>query len=55
MRNMKYDRTGPQLVGTEPLLLWMRARNKYSLPLSAGVDPGGWTAGLRYFVDKRYR
>ena len=24
-------------------------------PLSAGVDPAGWTAGLRHFVDDRYR
>ena len=34
---------------------WMRARNRYDLPLSAGVDPVGWTAGLRHFVDSRYR
>jgi hypothetical protein len=34
---------------------WMRTRNKYDLPESAGVDPQGWTAGLRHFVDDRYR
>jgi hypothetical protein len=34
---------------------WMRRHNRYSLPLSAGVDPAGWTAGLRHFVDDRYR
>jgi hypothetical protein len=34
---------------------WMRQHNRYSLPLSAGVDPAGWTAGLRHFVDSRYR
>ena len=34
---------------------WMRGRNRYDLPLSAGVDPAGWTAGLRHFVDDRYR
>lgn len=34
---------------------WMRARNRYDLPASAGVDPQGWTAGLRQFVDDRYR
>jgi hypothetical protein len=33
----------------------MRARNRYTLPLSAGVDPQGWTAGMRHFVDDRYR
>ena len=34
---------------------WMRQRNRYDLPESAGVDPAGWTAGLRHFVDDRYR
>ena len=34
---------------------WMRKRNRYDLPESAGVDPQGWTAGLRQFVDDRYR
>lgn len=34
---------------------WMRGHNHYTLPLSAGVDPAGWTAGLRHFVDDRYR
>ena len=34
---------------------WMRRHNLYDLPLSAGVDPQGWTAGLRHFVDDRYR
>lgn len=34
---------------------WMRGRNRYDLPRSAGVDPAGWTAGLRRFVDDRYR
>lgn len=34
---------------------WMRSKNHYELPESAGVDPQGWTAGLRRFVDDRYR
>ena len=34
---------------------WMRGQNQYDLPLSAGVDPAGWTAGMRHFVDDRYR
>ena len=34
---------------------WMRLRNRYHLPLSGGVDPQGWAAGLRHFVDDRYR
>lgn len=34
---------------------WMRQQNRYDLPESAGTDPQGWTAGLRHFVDDRYR
>lgn len=34
---------------------WMRKRNRYNLPVTAGVDPQGWTAGMRQFVDDRYR
>ena len=34
---------------------WMRTQNQYDLPLSAGVDPAGWTAGMRHFVNDRYR
>lgn len=34
---------------------WMRDHNRYDLPPEAGVDPAGWTAGLREFVDDRYR
>ena len=34
---------------------YMRAHNRYRIPVSDGVDPAGWTAGLRRFVDARYR
>ena len=34
---------------------WMRTKNRYSLPLSAGVDAQGWAAGMRHFIDGRYR
>lgn len=34
---------------------YMRAHNRYKIPKSDGVDPAGWTAGLRHFVDSRYR
>ncbi len=34
---------------------YMRAHDTYRIPISDGVDPGGWTAGLRHFVDGRYR
>jgi hypothetical protein len=34
---------------------YMRARNRYTIPVKDGVDPAGWTAGLRRYVDARYR
>jgi hypothetical protein len=34
---------------------FMRAHNLYRIPVRDGVDPGGWTAGLRRYVDARYR
>ncbi len=33
----------------------MRSKNRYDIPVADGVDPAGWTAGLRRFVDDRYR
>ena len=34
---------------------YMRAHDRYAIPLSDGVDAAGWAAGLRHFVDSRYR
>ena len=34
---------------------YMRANNRYDVPASDGVDPGGWAAGLRRYVDDGYR
>lgn len=34
---------------------WMRAHDRYAIPVSDGVDPAGWSAGLARFVDPRYR
>ena len=33
---------------------YMRAHNRYDIPVKDGVDPAGWTAGLRHYVDSRY-
>jgi hypothetical protein len=33
----------------------MRVHNRYDIPAADGVDPAGWTYGLRHFVDPRYR
>lgn len=55
MRNIKYHRADHSSSAQSRYFEWMRLRNRYSLPRSAGVDPAGWTAGLRHFVDDRYR
>jgi hypothetical protein len=55
MRNIKYRRQDHSRAAQSRYFSYMRARNRYSLPVSAGVDPQGWTAGLRNYVDNRYR
>jgi hypothetical protein len=34
---------------------YMRAHDRYAIPLADGVDPAGWAAGLRKWVDPSYR
>lgn len=55
MRNMKFRRADHSRANQSRYFSYMRSRNRYSLPVSAGVDPQGWTAGLRRYVDDRYR
>ena len=55
MRNIVDHKTDHTTANQRRYFNWMRERNRYDLPLSAGVDPAGWTAGLRHFVDQRYR
>jgi hypothetical protein len=55
MRNIVDHQADHSTSGQRRYFTWMRGHNRYSLPLSAGVDPAGWTAGLRHFVDDRYR
>jgi hypothetical protein len=55
VRNIVDRETDHSTSGQRRYFNWMRQRNRYDLPLSAGVDPAGWTAGLRHFVDDRYR
>jgi hypothetical protein len=33
----------------------MRAHDRYWMPVSDGTEPSGWAAGLRRYVDSRYR
>jgi MYXO-CTERM domain-containing protein len=55
VRNIVDRKTDHTAAGQRRYFDWMRARNRYDLPLSAGVDAAGWTAGLRHFADDRYR
>jgi hypothetical protein len=55
MRNIKYHQQDHSRSNQSKYFAYMRARNRYSLPLSAGVDPKGWEMGLRRYVDWRYR
>jgi hypothetical protein len=55
VRNMAEGATDHRTASQRTYFEWMRQHNRYTLPESAGVDPAGWTAGLRHFVDDRYR
>ena len=33
---------------------YMRAHDRYRIPVSDGTEPSGWAAGLRHYVDSRY-
>ncbi|MGP1674712.1 MAG: hypothetical protein ACTS8Z_05830, partial [Candidatus Limnocylindrales bacterium] len=55
IRNIAERDTDHSTNGQRRYFDWMRTRNRYHLPESAGVDPAGWTAGLRHFIDDRYR
>jgi hypothetical protein len=55
VRNIVEFETDHRATAQRHYFAWMRLHNRYHLPLSAGVDPQGWAAGLRHFVDDRYR
>jgi hypothetical protein len=55
MRNIVRHRTNHSRTAQQRYFTYMRAHNQYAIPVSDGVDPAGWTAGLRRYVDDRYR
>jgi hypothetical protein len=55
MRNIVHHKTNHSKAQQRRFFDYMRARDRYRIPLRDGVDPVGWTAGLRRFVDPRYR
>jgi len=54
-RNIVRDAADHSRASQSRYFAWMRARNRYDIPVSDGVDPQGWAAGMRNFVDGRYR
>ncbi len=55
MRNIVHHQTDHTRTNQRRYFEYMRAHDRYAIPVSDGTDPGGWTAGLRRFVDSRYR
>lgn len=53
-RNIVFGGRDHSYAGQQADFTWMRAHNRYRLPLSAGVDAAGWAAGFAHFVDARY-
>jgi hypothetical protein len=54
-RNIVFHQTDHSYAAQQRYFNWMRAHNRYRIPLSGGVDAAGWTAGFRYFVSAEYR
>ena len=55
MRNIVHDRSDQSRSRQQRYFRYMRAHQRYPIPLADGVDPTGWAAGLRRWVDPRYR
>ena len=55
MRNIVYHQTDHTRTTQSRYFNYMRAHDRYAIPVTDGTDPAGWTAGLRHYVDSRYR
>lgn len=55
MRNVVHHTTNRSTSQQRRFFRYMRAHDRYPIPVRHGVDPAGWTAGLRRFVDPSYR
>lgn len=54
MRNLVEDAADHSTANQQRYFDYMRAHNRYDIPEKHGVDPVGWAAGLRHYVDDRY-
>jgi hypothetical protein len=55
IRNIVRHQADHSRAGQQRYFDYMRAHNRYRIPVTDGVDPAGWAAGLRKYVDARYR
>ena len=55
IRNIARHTTDHTRANQQRYFSYMRAHDRYAIPVSDGTDPGGWSAGLRHYVDGRYR
>ena len=55
IRNIARHQTDHSRLNQQRYFDWMRAHDRYAIPVSDGTDPAGWAAGLAHFVDGRYR
>ncbi len=54
-RNIVFRQHDHTSAGQQRYFDWMRAHNRYRIPLSGGVDAQGWAEGFQHLVDRRYR
>jgi len=55
MRNVVQQQRDHSRASQQRYFDYMRRHNRYAIPVADGVDPAGWAAGLRHFVDSRYK
>jgi hypothetical protein len=55
IRNIVFREDDHSRAGQDRYFEYMRKHMRYDIPVKHGVDPAGWTAGMRRFVDDRYR
>jgi len=55
IRNIVRHEDDHSRAGQDRYFNYMRDHMRYNIPVKQGVDPAGWTAGMRHFVDDRYR
>jgi hypothetical protein len=55
MRNIVRNQSDHSYASQKAYFAYMRLHNHYAIPSSDGVDPHGWAAGLKRWVDLRYR